>query len=97
MSGCPPGATAQFLFAFDEVHPPFDDGFRCVGGGLLGRFAPLVVGPQGDAAQAVDFSATPIALSIGSVPKFQCWYRDPAGAGGTGFNASSALSVSVCP
>ena len=29
----------------------------------------------------------------GSTWHFQCWYRDPQGPGGTGFNLSDAMAV----
>jgi hypothetical protein len=40
--------------------------------------------------------AGPGAITAGTSWSFQLWYRDPAGPGGSGFNLSDGLRVSLC-
>lgn len=76
---------------------PFGDGFRCVGGPMF-RLPFQTSSALGVMAAAVDF-ATGVgsAIDAGETWYFQCWHRDAAGPGGSGFNLSNGLQVEFCP
>ena len=54
----------------------------------------------GFVSKSVDYSTPPAPagqITVGSTWNFQLWFRDPMGPGGTGFNLSSAVSVTFTP
>jgi FG-GAP repeat len=96
-AGCPPGVFGLFFFGPGTGQVPFGDGFLCITGPLQ-RLPPA----QADAGGLLssDLWGHGVAeawISAGSTWNFQLWYRDPFGPGGTGFNASNALSLTFCP
>lgn len=93
-----PSQFGLFFFGPNEVQLPWGDGYRCVGGGV-NRLTPAGLSDAlGTSTKHVDFTApSAAAITVGSTWKFQHWYRDPSGPGGTGFNLSDALSATFCP
>ena len=80
---------------------PFGDGQRCVSA-PLSRIMPAVPStPGGNATVTLDFTQGPLAsgasqVVAGSTWHFQFWLRDTP-AGGSGFTASSGLSLTFMP
>jgi peptidyl-Asp metalloendopeptidase len=105
VSGGVPAQFGLFYYGGAQVQIPFGAGVRCVGSGGLGTYRlppPQQPGVSGLLLRPVDFSAPPAAsgpsaLVPGSTWNFQFWYRDPAGAGSSGFNLSNALRASFHP
>lgn len=103
--GAPPLQFGLFYYGPDPTQVPFGDGFRCVDAGAVGIFRlnpPELTGAGGDAARLVDFTQPPAgagagAIVPGSTWRFQFWYRDPGGPGGTGFNLSDGLTAVFVP
>ena len=94
--GLPSGVSTLYFFGTNQIQTSFGDGFRCVGG-TVRRLPPTAMSSSaGELARPVDLSVAPAAglITPGSTWNFQCWYRDPMGPGGTGFNLSDGLSVS---
>jgi len=100
VSGAPPNKFGIFFYGVNAVQVPFGDGFRCVGG-MIFRANPLVsTDGVGFVRKQIDYSIPPNPagqISAGSTWRFQLWFRDPPGPGGTGFNLSSAVAVSFTP
>jgi hypothetical protein len=103
VAGAVPSNPGMFFYGGGQTQIPFHDGFLCVSGGAAGVFRLLpaqISDPSGAASLALDLTAPPSPsglITAGSTWNFQYWYRDPAGAGGTGANLSDALSVTFCP
>ncbi len=96
VGGAPADKPGLFFVGTELVATPLGDGLRCAGGALV-RFGALVTGPDGTAAQGLDFAALPGAPAApGDRYVAQFWYRDPA-AGAAGFNLSDALELRLCP
>ena len=101
VSGAPPGQMGKFYYGPVATQVPFGDGYRCVGAGSLGLFRlypPQPVDATGQASRLLDFTSPPAgsgqgAIAPGSTWKFQYWFRDPLGPGGSGHNLSDGLSV----
>lgn len=99
-SGGPPGQNGIFYYGPFQIQAPFGNGVRCVGGFTTRLNPPVLSSPGGVFTRALNFSAPPMSSLTGSlvVPgttfNVQCWFRDPA-AGGSGFNLSDGLSVTV--
>ncbi len=97
-----PNQFGLFFYGPNQISLPWGDGFRCAGGGIY-RLSPAAKADgAGDYSRVVDFTQPPAnagggAISGGSTWNFQYWYRDPAGPGGSGFNASDGASVTFCP
>ena len=88
--------SGQFGLVFRSVttgRVPFGDGVRCLTG-FLRRFPPR----QASAAGEITYGPGEIVGLANAAPglthHFQGWYRDPMGPCGSGFNLSSAVSVS---
>jgi hypothetical protein len=97
VSGAAASQPGVFYFGDQAVQLPFGDGMRCVGG-TVHRLPVQLTDPGGDAAFEVDFedaSAPTAIMEVGDTWHFQFWYRDPA-FGGSGFNLSDALEITVC-
>lgn len=80
-----------------QVGPiPFGDGLRCVGGNIC-RFPIQSSGAAGVMTEGPGIVFDSIGLgcpiNAGDTWNFQCWYRDPGGPCGNGFNFSNAVSV----
>ncbi|MFT7669794.1 MAG: hypothetical protein ACI8X5_002501 [Planctomycetota bacterium] len=72
---------------------PFGDGLRCAGGNIVRFTSPTLTSATGT------LSAGPgLAGTFGIVPTdvwtFQCWFRDPTGPCGFGFNTTNSVTVS---
>jgi len=94
--GVPPSVFGLFFYGPNEIQAPFGDGFRCIGGQTQ-RLYPLArANSFGSAARAIDLATSPAVGQIvpSSTWKFQLWYRDQAGPGGSGYNLTDGLSVS---
>jgi hypothetical protein len=96
-SGMPASVPGIFFGGPLPVGPfPFGDGLRCVGGGIVRFTTPTFTSATGT------LSAGPgLAGAFGLLPftsmDFQCWFRDPSGPCGNGFNTSNAYSVIFTP
>lgn len=105
VDAAPPDKFALFAYGPEQVSLPFGDGFQCIGRGALEIFRfgrPVLTNDVGHAERRIDLDQPPAnsgpgEITPGSIWNFQVWYRDPAGPGGTGFNASNALSAVFCP
>lgn len=73
---------------------PLGDGLRCAGG-FLKRYTTQNSGASGTIAQGNLASID--GLMAGDTRHFQCWYRDPSGPCGMGFNVSHGVTVSFRP
>lgn len=97
-----PAQRAALVFmGAGRTQLPFGDGLRCVSAGGAGLFrfpiqstaaGDLSLGPGIVAEAAARFPAAGW-IQAGDRWHFQCWYRDPAGPCGSGFNLTSALAV----
>lgn len=101
-TGCTPSQHGLFFYGPNATQVPFGDGFLCVSGGAHRLNPPSAASSQGELERALDFGAPPMARGPGAVLpgstwRFQLWYRDPTGPGGTGFNLSDALAIRFCP
>ncbi|MFT5151588.1 MAG: hypothetical protein ACI841_001575, partial [Planctomycetota bacterium] len=101
-----PTQNALFFYGPEAALTPFGDGFLCVAAGSLGLHRlgpPAPFDTSGDLSRWLDLTAPPAgsgglgSIAAGSSWYFQCWYRDPFGPGGSGFNLSNGLGVSFCP
>jgi outer membrane protein assembly factor BamB len=73
----------------------FGDGLRCAGGSVK-RLGVQVPNASGNASWGPGLGAAG-GWSAGATRRFQCWYRDPAGWCGSGFNLSNGLEVVFTP
>lgn len=94
--GCPATVPGLFFFGTEQERVPFGDGLRCVGGEVI-RLAATVTDRSGELVTALWTDSAAPGITSGFPWKFQAWYRDPTGPGGTGFNLSDGLSVVFCP
>ena len=102
---CDGAATSEFaLFYFgtSQISVPFGDGVRCAGGNTFRLNPPVLTDLFGSAARSVNYGGAPFnfpgaAAAPGSTHNYQCWFRDPGGPGGSGFNLSDGLEVTYCP
>ena len=88
-----------------QMNALFGDGKRLVAGGGVGLFrlgiqqvdsaGVMTLGP-GIVAQSQNL-LPPGNITAGQTWNFQCWYRNPAGPCGSGFNLSNGLQVSFTP
>lgn len=98
---CPPGQLGLFLYGENRTSVPFGDGVRCIA--PVRRIYPAhVADASGTAVRDLDLNQTPFdagpgEIQAGSTWNFQFWFRDPAGPGGSGFNASRAVQIQFCP
>ena len=93
-----PNTFGLMYYGPNQIQIPFGDGFRCVGGAQYRLQPPVALDGTGAATKTIDFtvgpqSSGPGAIQPESVWNFQFWYRDPMGAGGSGFNLSDGLEV----
>ena len=97
-TGAIPNQFAVFYYGPNRIQVAFGDGFRCVGGQVF-RLPLVNAGPNGTPSYLMDLQALPFGSTIGGGEKwnFQCWYRDPGGPGGQGFNLSDAIELTFCP
>ena len=73
----------------------FGDGLRCVGGTIV-RFPPRSSSASGMATFGPGLAASG-GWTAGGTEDFQAWYRDNGGPCGSGFNLSSARSITFTP
>lgn len=93
----PPTVPAIFFGGTFPVGPlPFGDGLRCAGGNIRRITPPMLTTATGTLS-----TGPGIAAANGFVPFeswiFQCWYRDPSGPCGNGFNLTHSYSVTFTP
>lgn len=95
--GVPPNQFGLFYIGPNATNAPFGDGRRCVGGTTrrltltTANAAGVLVQPPGIVA------LTNGVIDPGETWRMQCWFRDPNGTCGSGFNLSDALAVSFTP
>ncbi len=103
---CPPNKLTLLFMGGGQVHTPFADGIRVVGGGGIGvfRFGGLAADPQGTAlrgpgliAQSQGFHNANGHIEAGATWNFQVWYRDTAGPCGGLTNYSNGVQVAFTP
>ena len=87
------GGVARVVARAESL--PFGDGIRCIGGQTF-RLPIGSADPGGVFSFMLDLTVPNAAGNIvsGSSWNFQCWYRDPMGPGGSGFNLSDGINVS---
>jgi len=73
----------------------FGDGLRCVGG-VIKRFPPRSSSPSGTVTFGPGLAAFG-GWAAGQTENFQAWYRDHGGPCGSGFNLSSARTITFTP
>ncbi|MFT5152101.1 MAG: hypothetical protein ACI841_002092, partial [Planctomycetota bacterium] len=86
-----PNQPAIFYHGPNQISLTFGNGFRCVGGTVVRM--PVVVGSGGTFEYQIDMVGNGLAAGVHN---FQCWYRDPAGAGQF-FNLSDGLEIILIP
>ena len=94
-TGLPPRQVGQFVYGGQQTSTAFGDGFLCITGQAF-RFPFERSDADGVAQRAVDYTGPDRlggAVTVGSTWNFQYLYRDPAGPGGNGFNASDAVEI----
>lgn len=74
---------------------PFGDGLRCVGG-VVQRLGTHTATVLGDANWDPGLLAGH-GWNVGTTVRFQCWYRDPNGPCGSGWNLSNGVAINVQP
>jgi len=94
-AGPVPDQPGLFYFGPDQLLAVFGNGFRCVGGSVYRLPAAFAAG--GELSWSIDFATPPGGLlAAGQTWNFQAWYRDPD-AGGSGFNLSDGVSLTLLP
>lgn len=101
-TGLPPNGVGLFFYGTTATQVAFGDGFRCVGGSISRLGPPQNANAQGAVARLVNYSAPPAnagagLITAGTTRRFQYWYRNVGGPGGTGFNLSDALVLDFKP
>lgn len=92
----PAGQVGLLFFGTGKQQVALGDGFLCVAAGYK-RFPVRSVDASGALVEEVDFTQLPAAtITAGSTWTFQAYYTDPA-AGGSGFNFSDGLAVTIEP
>jgi PKD repeat protein len=103
--GAPSNQNGIFFMGGGASLVPFGDGQRCVANAGQGvfRYALSNSGPTGTfslgpvvGASHARFSP-PGRIQAGQTWFFQCWFRDPMGPCGRGFNLSNGVSLSFVP
>ena len=95
-SSMPPSSFAIWLHAENQVQSPLGDGFLCVNGAQIFRYAVVQTDFFGD--NILNFDVNNLApgsvINVGDTQNFQSWYRDTTPAG---FNLTNGVSVTFCP
>ncbi len=92
----PANSFAIWLHAENQIQNPLGDGFLCVTGSQIFRYAVVQSDIFGENLLIFDQNnlAPGSVINVGDTQNFQAWYRDSIGAG---FNLTNALSVTFCP
>jgi len=99
-TGAAKGTFGLFFYGPNMTQTPLGDGFLCVGGTTQRINPPQVSSQAGIFRRPLDLQNQdpgPNVITPGSSWNFQCWYRDPNGPGGAGFNLSDAMTTDFCP
>ncbi len=94
-SPIPAGQPGFFYYGPTQILVPFANGFRCVGGGTIGRVPAGVTNGMNELRAFLDFTMPVTAATQilpGSKWNIQAWYRDPAG-GGAQSNLTNGLEI----
>jgi hypothetical protein len=91
-----PNQNGVFFHGMNQTQVPFGNGYMCVQGGITR--GEVVAASGNSASYRYDNSNTAHSMSafIGSSRQFQHWFRDPMG-GGSSFNLSNAISITIQP
>ena len=73
---------------------PFGDGLRCAGGNILRFGAPALTSATGTRTAGPGMAGA-FGLVAGETWNHQCWFRDPSGPCGNGFNTTNAFTVTL--
>lgn len=95
-TGMPSNSFAIWLHAENQVQSPLGDGFLCVNGAQIFRYAVVQSTIFGENFLVFDHNdlAPGSVINVGDTQNFQAWYRDSIGAG---FNLTNGMSVTFCP
>ena len=96
VAGGPPGRLGIFIYAFGTTDVVFGDGFRCIDWVFFRPLPPQTFSAQGTVSTLMDLDGGYYGVNPDTTPKFQFYYRDPGGPGGTGFNLSDAMGLKIC-
>jgi hypothetical protein len=88
-----PNQSAIFFLGNSQLQVPFGDGFLCAGGGVK-RLLPPTTASANVVTKVVNLIGAGI---VPSTKNIQCWYRDPMGAGGSGYNTPDGMQVTFVP
>jgi len=99
VSGLLPGQPALLFVGLNAVNNgngvPFGDGLRCAGGSVV-RLGVRIPDANGDASWGPGLQPQG-GWQSGDTRRLQCWYRDPGGPCGAGFNLSNGFEISFLP
>ena len=94
-TGLPAGQPSLFFVGTTAVNVPFGNGIRCAGGGIVRLGVANTL--SGTTSLQLDFTQPQLAgfSTPGATAYFQNWFRDPS-AGGSGFNLTNGLRMTLC-
>lgn len=92
----PPGNFGLFFWGSTPGDQAFGDGRLCIQGPLIRLTPPIQADANGVAQVLLDNSSLSTPLEVGNRPHLQFWFRDPGGPGGSGFNTSNGLKLTMC-
>ncbi len=106
VTGLPTNSSGRFYMGAGLTNVPFGDGLLCAGSGGYGQFrfpgtlagnaGTFTLGPGLVSHAAAHFGPTG-QMTPGFTWHFQVWYRNLVGPCGSGFNTSTAYSVTFAP
>jgi len=88
-----PNEPFVFFMGPAQIQQPFGDGFRCAGGTVV-RVWPPGLAAGNTASRTIDLAVFGITSGTWNA---QCWFRDPMGMGGSGFNLSDGSEFLIVP
>ncbi|MFT5152416.1 MAG: hypothetical protein ACI841_002414 [Planctomycetota bacterium] len=95
VTGAVSGQFGLCYYGPNQISIPFGDGTRCVGGSTLRLGPPQAADGMGQFSRVVSCAGE--GFVGGQVVNVQYWYRDPGGPGGTGYNLSNGLEITLTP
>jgi hypothetical protein len=93
----PASQNGIFFYGAGQGQSPFGNGFLCVLAGSAGIYRLPVQQADAGGKMILELDTSGSStLQVGSTWNFQTWFRDPA-AGGSAFNTSDAVSITLLP